>query len=106
MTRINQKEFRDYMGAVALFTEAASRAEEIDYVFGYRYGLRCCYHGDDFGSGTIIAALIFGGRASKDGFDDGLLGKPVDWSRLTEDGFRNSLSLTPRSGDEPIEICG
>jgi hypothetical protein len=100
MKRINQKEFRNYMGAVAVFTEAASREAEIDYVFGYRYGLRCCYHGDDFGSDAIIAAMILRGGASKDGFNDGLLGKPVDWSRLTEVGPRNPLSLTQRSIDE------
>lgn len=72
------------MGAMEVLNENACSQEEIDYLLAYRYGLRRCYHGDEFGSDDIVAAMIRRGGATKDGFNDGLAGKPIDWSRFVD----------------------
>lgn len=91
MNGIGQKEFQKYMNAAGVLTESASSEEEIDYIFAYCYGLRRCYHGEDFGSEAIIATMILRGEASKDGFDDGLLGKPADWSRFRQLKYQGAV---------------
>ncbi|TDG05111.1 hypothetical protein E1N52_27130 [Paraburkholderia guartelaensis] len=79
---IGEQQFRKCMNAAEMLSESATNQDEIDYLHGYRYGLRRCYHGKEFGSDAEIAQMLSREGAMQDGFRHGLVGIPVALSRF------------------------
>lgn len=80
---IAEQQFRQCMDAAEMLNENASSQDEIDYLHGYRYGLRRCYHGEEFGCNAEIEEMLSRKGAMSDGCRHGLAGLPVDLSRFS-----------------------